>query len=168
MNNLKNHIETINAEIQARMDADPDLQCTFWACDDQTIAELIADGITTGDEWDRMQLGNSISDCSKAAVGCRIGVDWTEHTKAELEEILDGWVRMANEQYEAECEWEKREEEERENLASQCHVSVDQIVEWESQYDDCYRSAIVDRDFIESRPVEPYEEYHSIELGMAA
>ena len=132
------HIEALNTERQAKQDAEPGSWFSKWPTDDDYINELIEYGVTTADEFDRMQLATSISECSKAATGHRINSDWREHTLQELEEILDGWVSMANQQYEWEKDCEQREQEERENLASQCHVTVDQIIEWESsEYNWC-------------------------------
>ena len=60
------------------------------------------------------------------------------------------------------------EQEERENLASACHVSVEQIIEWESSEYNWARAVKIDVAFIDAQPVEPYEEFHSFELGRAA
>lgn len=160
------HIEALNAERQALMDADPDLWCSMWCTDPEYIADLNDYGVFTGEDFDRMQVANNISDCSKAAVGSRQGVDWKDYSLAELNEILDGWVELANAEYQYEVEREQQEEIDRENLAVSCHVSVEQIIEWESSQDTWYNT--IDREFIESIPVEPYEEAHYFELGKAA
>ena len=116
MSELLKHIESINAQRKAMQDAEPGSWYSMWDTSPQYIAELWFEGVRTPDDWDRMQLANSISDCSKAAVGCRINSDWREHTKQELQDILDGWVRLANEQYELEREFEEQDSAEAKEL----------------------------------------------------
>jgi len=107
----------------------------------------------------QQELAETFSDMHKSLYGCR--ARWAyDMSEEELKRSIE---RLGEE---IEYEW-KREEIEREELAVQCHVSVEQIKEWEkTEFSSVFN--VVDREFIEAIPVEPYEEYHSIELGIAA
>ena len=110
------------------------------------------------------ELAECFSDMHKSMYGCRarFAYDWT------VEELQDGINRLQDEIEEE----NNREQKEREELAAQCHVSVDQIIAWEDEQYDVWRYTnnalnmqTIDRDFIESLPVEPYEWAHELEVA---
>lgn len=104
-------------------------------------------------------LAECFSDMHKSLYGCR--ARWAYDMSVEE---LERSIERLQEEIEYE---EKREEIERQELAVQCHVSVEQIEEWEkTEFSSIFN--VVDREFIEAIPVEPYEEFHDIELSMAA
>lgn len=111
-------------------------------------------------------LAETFSDMHKSLYGCR--ARWAyDMSEQELERSIE---RLGNE---IEEEF-NREENERKELAAQCHVSVEDIDRWEREENEMwkftgvYKIQQVDQEYIESRPVEPYEEAHSFELGRAA
>ena len=107
----------------------------------------------------QQNLAETFSDMHKSLYGCR--ARWAYDMSEE--ELERGIERLGEE---IEYEW-NREEIERKELAVQCHVSVEQIEEWEkTEFSSIFN--VVDRKFIESVPAEPYEEFHCIELGVAA
>jgi len=111
-------------------------------------------------------LAETFSDIFKSIEGVR--ARWAYDMT--VEELERGIERM-QEQIIEEENWEK---EERKRLAAICHVSVDDIVRWEREEDQMwkftgvYRIQQVDQEYIESRPVEAYEDAHLFELGKAA
>lgn len=104
----------------------------------------------------QQELAETFSDMHKSLYGCR--ARWAYDMS--VEELESGIERLGD-QIDEEINAEKQE---RENLAAQCHVSVDQIIEWERG--ECSGQHVdVDRDFIESLPVEPYEWAHELEMA---
>jgi hypothetical protein len=104
----------------------------------------------------QQELANTFCDMHKSLHGCRARFcyDWS------VEELESGIARL-DQQIQEELNYEKQQ---RENLASECHVSVEQIVEWERG--ECSGQYVeVNRDFIESLPVEPYEWAHELEVA---
>lgn len=114
----------------------------------------------------QQMLAETFSDMFKSIHGCR--ARWAYDLS--VEELERGMDRMQEEIIEQE-NWE---EEERKRLAAICHVSVDQIAQWEREEDQMwkitgvYKIQQVDQEYIESRPVEAYEDAHYFELGKAA
>ena len=112
------------------------------------------------------ELAELFSDMHKSMYGCR--ARWAYDMSEEDLEIA---VKRLGEEIEEE---NNREEVERNELAAQCHVSVEQIIKWENEqnmmwrYGMGYNMQTVDQAFIESLPAEPYEEAHYFELGKAA
>ena len=114
----------------------------------------------------QQELANTFCDMHKSLYGCRARFcyDWT------VEELESGIVRL-QEEINEEHGYEERQ---RKELAEQCHVSVEQIIEWENEQRKVWQThgslhmAEINRDYIESLPVEPYEEAHHFELGKAA
>lgn len=117
MTDLLKHIEAINAEAQARMDADPDLWCSMWTTDLNHWAEY---GVFTADDFDRHNLIAGISDASKDLYGCRLRLEWDDLTVEELKAIYDNICRQLNEQFEAEKEAEAYEAELNKGLSLDC------------------------------------------------
>lgn len=111
-------------------------------------------------------LAELFSDMHKSLYGCR--ARWAYDMS---EEDLERSVERLGQEIEEEFH---REENERKELAAQCHVSEDDIIRWEKQenemwkYTGVYKIQSVDQKYIESLPAEPYEEAHYFELGKAA
>lgn len=114
----------------------------------------------------QQDLANTFCDMHKSLYGCRARFcyDWA------VEELESGITRL-QEEINEEHGYEERQ---RKELAEQCHVSVEQIIEWENeqlkfwQTQGSLHMAEINRDYIESLPVEPYEDAHHFELGKAA
>lgn len=112
------------------------------------------------------ELANTFCDMHKSLYGCRARFcyDWSV---VELEAGISRLQEEINEEH-------GYEERQRKELAEQCHVSVEQIIEWENQQREVWQThgslhmAEINRDYIESLPAEPYEAFHSIELGKVA
>lgn len=112
------------------------------------------------------QLAEIYSDMHKSLYGVRARWAW-DLSEESLEISI---ARLDEEIYEE----FQREKLQREQLAAKCNVSVEQIIEWEEEQNELWRYGMgrkmktVDQAFIESLPVEPYEEAHRFELGGAA
>ena len=117
MTDLLKHIESINAEAQARMDAEPGLWCSMWTTDLDHWADY---GVFTANDFDRHNLIASISDASKDLYGCRLRLDWDEMSVEDMERMYDNICRQLNEQYEMEKEAEALAAEWKKGLPDDC------------------------------------------------
>ena len=100
---LLQHLESLNAEAQAWMDANPGDWCSMWTTDLDHWAEM---GVFTVEDFKRSQLINGISDASKDLYGCRMRLDWDEMSIERMEEIYENICRQLREEFEMEQEAE--------------------------------------------------------------
>ena len=109
MNCLVKHLESLNAQAQAWMDANPGDWCSKWTLDLDHWAEL---GVYTADDFIRHNLIASISDASKDLFGFRMRMDWDSMTNEELQEEYDSICSALRYEFEREQEWEAEQAEE--------------------------------------------------------
>jgi len=100
---LLQHLESLNTEAQAWMDANPGDWCSMWTTDLDHWAEM---GVFTVEDFKRSQLINGISDASKDLYGCRMRLDWDEMSIERMEEIYENICRQLREEFEMEQEAE--------------------------------------------------------------
>ena len=100
---LLQHLESLNAEAQSWMDANPGDWCSMWTTDLDHWAEM---GVFTVEDFKRSQLINGISDASKDLYGCRMRLDWDEMSIERMEEIYENICRQLREEFEMEQEAE--------------------------------------------------------------
>ena len=106
MSELINYIEAQNAKTQAWMDEDPDNRWGGMITTDEAFWN--EGGIFTVDDYVRDQLVCTIRECSKAAYGSKINLDWDTYTTSQLEEMADEYGDAASRQFDE----DKRIEEE--------------------------------------------------------
>jgi hypothetical protein len=99
MTTLLQHIESLNAQAQAWMDANPGDWCSKYTDDMSYWYDM---GIFTVEDFKRNQLINGISDASKDLYGCRMRLDWDEMSIEDMERTYDNICRQLREQYEEE------------------------------------------------------------------
>ena len=99
MTTLLQHIESLNAQAQAWMDANPGDWCSKYTDDMSYWYDM---GIFTVEDFKRNQLINGISDASKDLYGCRMRLDWDEMSIEDMERTYDNICRQLNEQFEEE------------------------------------------------------------------
>ena len=111
MKTLLQHLESLNAQAQAWMDANPGDWCSKWTTDLDHWAEY---GVYTADDFIRHNLIASISDASKDLFGFRMRMDWDSMTTEDLQKEYDSICESLHYEFEREQEWEaERLEEER-------------------------------------------------------
>ena len=103
MTTLLQHIESLNAQAQAWMDANPGDWCSKYTDDMSYWYDM---GIFTVEDFKRNQLINGISDASKDLYGCRMRLDWDEMSIEQMESTYDNICRQLREQFEMEQEAE--------------------------------------------------------------
>ena len=99
MTTLLQHIESLNAQAQAWMDANPGDWCSMYTDDMSYWYDM---GVYTVEDFKRNQLINGISDASKDLYGCRMRLDWDEMSIEDMERTYDNICRQLQEQYEEE------------------------------------------------------------------
>ena len=108
MTTLLQHIESLNAQAQAWMDANPGDWCSMYTDDMSHWYDM---GIFTVEDFKRNELINGISDASKDLYGCRMRLDWDEMSIEDMERTYDNICRQLREQFEEEQAAEKWEAE---------------------------------------------------------
>lgn len=105
MTTLKEHIEALNAETQAWMDANPGSWGGMLTTDMDHWADM---GITTVAEYQRWSLETQVYECHKDAYGVKgRHYDFDSMSIEELEAELDRLISVANQVAEAEAEAEE-------------------------------------------------------------
>lgn len=103
MTTLLQHIESLNAQAQAWMDANPGDWCSKYTDDMSYWYDM---GVFTVEDFKRNQLINGISDASKDLYGCRMRLDWDEMSIEDMERMYDNICRQLREEFEMEQEAE--------------------------------------------------------------
>ena len=101
-NELKKHLETLNAESEARGN------CLLITEDLDHWAES---GVTTVAEFDRLMAIETYSDVYKDVNGFRPRRDWSNHTTEEIEKELSDLFRELEEQMAWEAAWDAKQAE---------------------------------------------------------
>ena len=110
MTTLLQHIESLNAQAQAWMDANPGDWCSKWTTD---LAHWAEYGVFTAEDFIRHNLIASISDASKDLFGFRMRMEWDSMTTEELQKKYDSICESLRYEFEREQEWEREQAEER-------------------------------------------------------
>jgi len=108
MTTLLQHIESLNAQAQAWMDANPGDWCSKYTDDMSYWYDM---GIFTVEDFKRNQLINGISDASKDLYGCRMRLAWDEMDIEDLEQTYENICYQLRLQFEQEKEAEAFEAE---------------------------------------------------------
>lgn len=117
MTTLLQHIESLNAQAQAWMDANPGDWCSKYTDDMSYWYDM---GIFTVEDFKRNQLINGISDASKDLYGCRMRLDWDEMSIEQMESTYDNICHQLREQFEMEQEAEALAAEWKKGLPDDC------------------------------------------------
>lgn len=105
MSELIDYIEAQNAKTQAWIDEDPTNRWAGMITTDESYWN--EGGIFTVDDYVRDQLICQIRECSKAAYGSKINLDWDTYTTSQLEEMADDYGDAASRQFEEDERIEK-------------------------------------------------------------
>jgi len=117
MTTLLQHIESLNAQAQAWMDANPGDWCSKYTDDMSYWYDM---GIFTVEDFKRNQLINGISDASKDLYGCRMRLAWDEMDIEDLEQTYENICYQLRLQFEQEKEAEAFEAEMAKGLPDNC------------------------------------------------
>ena len=114
---LLQHIESLNAQAQAWMDANPGDWCSKYTDDMSYWYDM---GIFTVEDFKRDQLINGISDASKDLYGCRLRLNWDEMSIEDMESTYESICAQLREQFEEEQAAEAFEAECKKGLPDDC------------------------------------------------
>ena len=117
MTTLLQHIESLNAQAQAWMDANPGDWCSKYTDDMSYWYDM---GVFTVEDFKRNQLINGISDASKDLYGCRMRLAWDEMDIEDLEQTYENICYQLRLQYEDEKAAEAFEAECKKGLPDDC------------------------------------------------